>query len=315
LLALAAVNAALPAEVETAFLNYISEHGKSYGTREEYELRLNEFHRKVTYIQKHNANPDHHRVALNFMADWTDEEYAKVRGYKKDLWKGDNVHEFGETPLDDAIDWRTKGAVTPVKNQGQCGSCWSFSATGSMEGANFLKNGSLISMSEQQLVDCSRTKGGNQGCNGGLMDLAFTYAETTQMETEAHYPYTGRDGSCSVTSKDIPLVTGFKDVKSKSPTELAAALQLGPVSIAVDGAALAFQLYFGGIVKHFCGSSLDHGVLLVGMGTERNTDYWIIKNSWGSGWGEKGYIRVERDMKKDAAGMCGLQLQPSYPQF
>ena len=135
------------------------------------------------------------------------------------------------------------------------------------------------------------------------------------METEEHYPYTGRDGHCNVTEKDIPVLTGYKDVTPKSPKDLAAALQLGPVSVAVDGASLAFQFYFGGIVKHFCGTSLDHGVLLVGMGTEKDTPYWIIKNSWGSGWGEHGYIRVKRDMSENGAGLCGLQLQPSYPQF
>ena len=302
-------------DVETAFLSFLSEHGKSYGTIEEYKFRLNEFTKKHEFIQKHNALEDNHTVGHNFMSDWTEEEYAQIRGYKKDLWTGDRIEKLDTSNVtDDAIDWRTKGAVTPVKNQGSCGSCWSFSASGAMEGANFLKNGALVSISEQQLVDCS-TSLGNQGCNGGLMDYAFKYAESTQMETEAHYPYTGRDGHCNVTSKDVALVTAYKDVTPKSPTELAAALAIGPVSVAVDGAALGFQLYFGGIVKHFCGDSLDHGVLLVGMGTEGKTDYWIIKNSWGAGWGEKGYIRVERDMKKNAAGMCGLQLQPSYPSF
>lgn len=139
------------------------------------------------------------------------------------------------------------------------------------------------------------------------------------METEAHYPYTARDGHCNVTVKDVALVASYKDVTPKSPTELAAALQIGPVSVAVDGASLGFQLYHGGVVKHFCGESLDHGVLLVGMGSESGvfgeTDYWIIKNSWGASWGEKGYIRVERNMEKKAGGMCGLQLQPSYPSF
>ena len=134
--------------------------------------------------------------------------------------------------LPDAVDWRTEGAVTPVKNQGQCGSCWAFSATGSMEGAYFLKNKTLNSFSEQQLVDCSTTQG-NQGCNGGLMDYAFTYAESTKMETESDYPYTGRDGSCSAKG-GVANVSDFTDVTVNDPTALATALQNGPVSVAVD---------------------------------------------------------------------------------
>lgn len=165
---IAAANAV--SDVEKSFLSFLAEHGKSYGTIEEYKFRFNEFQKKEEFIQKHNALEDNHKVAHNFMSDWTEEEYAQLRGYKKDLWKGDKIEKLDTSaPMDDAIDWRTKGAVTPVKNQGQCGSCWSFSATGAMEGANFNKNGALVSMSEQQLVDCS-TKQGNQGCNGGLMD-------------------------------------------------------------------------------------------------------------------------------------------------
>ena len=164
------VASAVSSDLETAFLNFLAEHNKSYGTREEYEFRLNEFSKKVAFIQKHNAlYPDEHTVGLNFMADWTEEEYSKIRGYKAELKKANKVANLDTSNLKDAIDWRTKGAVTPVKNQGSCGSCWSFSATGAMEGANFLKNGSLVSLSEQQLVDCS-TAQGNQGCNGGLMD-------------------------------------------------------------------------------------------------------------------------------------------------
>lgn len=133
------------------------------------------------------------------------------------------------------------------------------------------------------------------------------------IETESDYPYTGRDGTCHAKG-GVAVVTDFSDVTVNDPTALATALQSGPVSVAVD-ASLAWQFYFGGIVKHFCGTSLDHGVLLVGYGTDKGTDYWLIKNSWGAGWGEKGYIRVARDMKTTGAGVCGLQQQPSIPEF
>jgi len=182
-----------------------------------------------------------------------------------------------------------------------------------MEGRYQLSTGNLVSFSEQQLVDCS-TSEGNMGCNGGLMDYAFTYAESNMMETEAEYPYKGRDGKCAAKGGSVE-VKNFKDVAPKSPAALAAAVAEGPVSIAIDAGSILFQLYHGGIMKHLCGTSLDHGVLLVGYGTDKGTDYWLVKNSWGASWGEKGYFRILRDMTKDGAGVCGLQLQPSYPIF
>ena len=214
---------------------------------------------------------------------------------------------------DAAIDWRDKGAVTPVKDQGQCGSCWAFSATGAMEGAYFNKAFELNSLSEQQLVDCA-TKEGNQGCNGGLMDYAFTYAKAHQMDVEADYPYKAKDGTCSAKGT-IATLSGYQDVTANDPVALSKALESGPVSIAVDASGLAWQFYSGGIVHRFCGTDLDHGVLLVGQGTEGSTDYWIIKNSWGPNWGEQGYIRVQRKMDTTGPGVCGEQQQPSYPQY
>lgn len=134
------------------------------------------------------------------------------------------------------------------------------------------------------------------------------------METETQYPYTGRDGKCHSEGGEVQ-VTNFKDVTPKDPQALMSAVAEGPVSVAIDASSIFFQLYFGGIMKHFCGTTLDHGVLLVGYGTESGTDYWLLKNSWGGSWGEKGYFRMIRDSKKEGPGFCGLQLQPSYPIF
>jgi len=242
--ALIATASAVERDVEVAFVNYMSEHGKSYATKEEYLYRLDIFAKKMAFIEQHNSlNEDDHVVGLNHLADWSDAEYKKLLGFKNHNKRErkhhgkHNVEAVKDVPA--SIDWRTKGAVTPVKNQGQCGSCWSFSATGAMEGAYQISGHPLTSFSEQQLVDCS-TAQGNQGCNGGLMDNAFTYAEQNAMDTEASYPYTARDGKCNTTIQGVAKVTGFTDVTSKSPEALQAAIALGPVAVAVDASAVGW---------------------------------------------------------------------------
>merc|ERR1719215_2566270 len=277
-------------EYEAVYAKYVAQHGKSYGTKEEYQFRLAQFSKNMKTIEDHNSlNADAEQMGLNHMADWTEHEYKKLLGFGVHKKKGphgphgqrghgqrqhphhgnntERRHLEDETSVPDSVNWVTKGAVTGVKNQGSCGSCWSFSATGSMEGRNQIKTGTLTSFSEQQFVDCSTTQG-NMGCNGGLMDYAFTYAESTPIETEAQYPYKGRDGTCQAKG-GVVEVKSFVDVTPKSPSALQAAVAEGPVSVAIDASSIFFQLYFGGIMKHFCGTSLDHGVLLVGYGTEK----------------------------------------------
>jgi C1A family cysteine protease len=216
------------------------------------------------------------------------------------------------TALASSLDWRQKNAVTPVKNQQQCGSCWSFSSTGSVEGAHAIKTGNLVSLSEQQLVDCS-TAQGNQGCNGGLMDQAFQFIISNGgITSEAQYPYTATGpNTCQTNVTSVATISSFVDVTPGSETALMAAVNLGPVSIAIEADQECFQFYSGGVLSDpSCGTNLDHGVLVVGYGTDATSkqDYWIVKNSWGASWGESGYIRLIRGTNE-----CGIAQEPSYP--
>lgn len=240
------------------------------------------------------------------------------------------IHEAptNKASIPDSVDWSTQGAVTPVKDQGQCGSCWSFSATGALEGAYYLKNGNLKSYSEQHLVSCDTT---DSGCNGGLMDNAFAWAKSNGgLCLESDYVYTsgtsGKSGSCEASScsKDTGIAPkSYTDVQKFSDDAMMSALAQQPVSIAIEADQSAFQLYKSGVLTAACGSRLDHGVLAVGYGTWTDgTDYYKVKNSWGASWGMDGYILLERgntdntNFRGQNAGQCGiLSGPPSYPNL
>ena len=227
------------------------------------------------------------------------------------------------TAVSSSVDWVSKGAVTPVKNQGQCGSCWSFSTTGALEGAYFIKTGKLDSFSEQQLVDCDNLKNGGKdhGCNGGLMDNAFNWIKSNDgLCSEKDYPYvsgtTKKAGSCDSTCSTVSDsdVTSYIDVSPNSDSNMMSALEKQPISVAIQADQKDFQLYKSGVFTGDCGTKLDHGVLLVGYGSEEDGDYYLIKNSWGTTWGSDGYIKIGRGENFNGGkGQCGVLMQGSYP--
>ena len=295
------------------FMAFVSEQGRSFGTVAEFNFRSNIFKQRLAEHEKINNAPGAtSTVGVNFLTDRTDEEIKQLLGYKEmptDVKTNEMV--LNTTDLADEINWITKGAVTPVKNQGQCGSCWSFSTTGAMEGAHFVATGNLVSLSEQNLVDCSWL---NHGCNGGSMPLAFMYAESHPLETEAEYPYTAKTGlfDCKYSkAKGVVEVKSFANVPARSSAALKAALAKGPVAVAIEADKTVFHGYTGGIITgSACGTSLDHGVLAVGYGSDAGQEYYLVKNSWTTAWGEQGYVRIGVE---DGAGVCGIQMSASQP--
>ncbi|KZV57545.1 vignain-like [Dorcoceras hygrometricum] len=299
---------------------WMAQHGRVYKDDTEKAERFKIFKENVEYIESFNeAGVRSYKLGINKFADLTNDEFRASRnGYKRGSHEiSSKVSSFryaNVSAVPPSVDWRKKGAVTGIKDQGQCGCCWAFSAVAATEGIHQLTTGNLVSLSEQELVDCDTSE--DQGCNGGLMDYAFEYVIGNKgLTTESNYPYQGVDGTCNAQkeSSHVAKITGYEDVPANSESALLKAVAHQPVSVAIDAGGSDFQFYSSGVFTGDCGTELDHGVTAVGYGkTGDGTKYWLVKNSWGSSWGESGYIRMQRGISA-AEGLCGIAMEASYP--
>lgn len=330
------LQAAPSTEDVQAFQSFVQKHNRNYMTKEEYEARLGVFVSNLGVIRAHDAQGTGYRLGVNKFADMTPEEFEKMQGFKDNAQADaskfldeedapDTIDDDGEVADEDgsagrglqtaatSIDWRTKGVLNPIRNQGSCGSCYTFSTVASMEAIYKIKKGSLPSFSEQQILDCSGSYG-NSGCSGGLMTNSFNYLKSYKAMTRTSYPYTAVRSTCKYNSASGVVNTiGYKTISSGDVNGHITALQSAPISAAVAASSAVFQLYRGGIISSTsCGTALNHAVNLVGYGTENGVNYWIVRNSWGTNWGESGYFRVLRSTS-NGDGICGILKMSSYP--
>jgi len=319
------------AHYEAKFFDWLQEFKVEVKNGEHFTHMLQNFANNDDIIEQTNAQKLSYTLGHNAFSHMSIEEFAAHFNLGKGMPNKEPAAEVHIAPSNftaTSKDWTTStGVVTPVKDQGNCGSCWSFSATGALEGVyaqRYPQTSSWTGFSEQELVSCATTL--NNGCNGGLMDYAFKYViNKGGLCSEVAYPYTsgttGQNGACNEASCTINTnldIASYTDVQTNSDTALMSALDKNPVSVAIQANQPAFQLYKSGVLTGTCGANLDHGVLAVGYGTYTDgNDYYKVKNSWGTSWGMSGYVLIARGATyNNGKGQCGiLSGPPSYPNM
>ncbi|XP_041980073.1 procathepsin L-like [Aricia agestis] len=308
-------------DIEQEWAAYKAKHNKKYSGKEDL-FRKELFVKTKQIVEEHNkkhaAGLVTYTRAVNQFADLTPEESRRYlsclsgTGTRNGTWAS-HVRAAGAAVADE-VDWRAKGAVTRVKYQGMCGSCWAFSAIGALEGLNFLKHGKLVELSEQNLVDCDRH---DKGCHGGFPSRAYHYIiEQNGVDTEASYPYDSAGGhvsQCRYKADAVGArVASVVGIKQGSEEELQHAVAtVGPISVAIDAGQISFHQYGGGVYydENCSERKLTHAVTLVGFGTQAGQDYWLVKNSWDETWGERGYVKMARNRNNQ----CGIATLAVYP--
>jgi len=312
-------------EYQELFKDFIVTYKKDY-PHDEFHYRFEIFKKNVDFVKIHNTGSHSYTVALNQFSDLSLEEFKKLYLRKKNA-KQRNFARFEEgqnQKIPDSIDWSTnknplgKSIVNPVRSQGSCGSCWAFAAVSAIEG-KCAQNYSplLLQLSEQELIDCSYQEG-NDGCQGGLMDNAFEYAiEHKGLVLRSSYPYFGADNDCSVSLyKHYCPIREFIDIPEKNLFGLLSASSRQIVTVGVQADTMSFQFYKSGIYDDLdCGTELNHGMALVGYGNEDGQLFWKVKNSWGTKWGQFGYMYIARTEDRIGVGTCGIALAASYPEM
>ncbi|KAL3017118.1 hypothetical protein AAZX31_06G256500 [Glycine max] len=298
---------------------WMAQYGKLYTDAAEKEKRFQIFKNNVQFIESFNAAGDKpFNLSINQFADLHNEEFKaslinvqkKESGVETATETSFRYESITKIPV--TMDWRKRGAVTPIKDQGNCGSCWAFSTVAAIEGIHQITTGKLVSLSEQELVDC--VKGKSEGCNFGYKEEAFEFvAKNGGLASEISYPYKANNKTCMVKkeTQGVAQIKGYENVPSNSEKALLKAVANQPVSVYIDAGAL--QFYSSGIFTGKCGTAPNHAATVIGYGKARGgAKYWLVKNSWGTKWGEKGYIRMKRDIRAKE-GLCGIATNASYP--
>jgi hypothetical protein len=306
---------------EFMFMKYVADFNKSYGTREEFNSRMARWIEVDAFVREVNAPGSEytHTAAHNKFSDFSEGEFKKMQGLKAKKVVSNEPIMLEDVPVNSGndVNWVTgSSCVNPVQNQGNCGSCWAFSATAAIESSYCLTSGTnkLWKLSEQQYVDCATSKYYNFGCNGGNYTSAWNYNQQYGQMQESQYPYAGKDGTCSYVASEGEVSTtdgGYYLEVGGTSSKMMTAVNTKPMSVSIEADRLVFQTYSSGVITSSkCGTSLDHAVIVTGYVTSTSPNYWIVRNSWGASWGEEGYVNIGMS---SGAGICGINSDPAQP--